>query len=251
MKGLGTVEGFQGRSSRLTAAAWGRRLLLWLTTLALLAAGAVIGAGTASHTTDPTITQPKALLVAVRGTTQDALGPGLAAFIAVIEPQGRRIGVIRVPGNLPTPTGEHLAALAPTVPPDVIADNVAQDMQINLSGYVVFDAEAVQDAFTTLATETPGWPTDISPQQALAELGWPNSRTSAGNQLHILRMLILNAPMIRHGTNLLVARVLEGTSTDLSPYEIFLLATYINDEKLAPTSVHKLPAELREKQVKQ
>ncbi len=228
----------------------GRRLLIWLAILAVLAAALLIRAGGMVQRTDPTTAKPQAILVVVRGTDASTSGPGVAAFIAVIRPKSRSIGVMPVTGNLATPEGQPLADAAPTLPAGQIAAAIANDLQLNVSGYIVIDAGVVENVIATLQQEVPTWPPDMTPQQALADLGWPRARLSRKGQLTVIRDLISYIPALQGNATLLVGEVLQNSSTNISPYQLFVLVTYVNDQKVVPIRLRSLPKTLRQKQVK-
>ncbi len=231
-------------------ARFGKRLLVGLAVLAVLGAAILVRSGGTPRRADPTIAKPRAILFAVRGTPTDQSGAGLAAFIAVIRPNTHDIGVIPVPGSLPATGGQTLSQFAPTASGQAIASDVVSQLHVKLSGYIIIDADVVQQVFTTLWDQAPGWPPDLTPEQSLSDLGWPDARPSNRKAaLQVISDLIQYVPQIQGNANLLVALVLQGSSTNLSPYEMFVLVTYINDERIAPLTLRSLPASLRQKQV--
>ncbi|MDA8345461.1 MAG: hypothetical protein M0Z66_08255 [Thermaerobacter sp.] len=231
-------------------ASFGKRLLLSLAVIAVVGAAVLIRSGSTPRKIDPTIAKPKAVLFAVRGTPTDSLGPGFAAFIAVIRPSKHDIGIIPVPGSLPTADGQTLAEIAPTASGQAIANDVVSQLHVQLSGYLVIDADTVEYVLTKLWDQAPSWPPDLTPSQSLADLGWPNANAPRKASITVIQDLIQYLPEIPGNGNLLVAAVLQGSITDLSPYEMFVLVTYINDERITPLTVRSLPASVREKQVK-
>ena len=237
------------QSRRTQTAFIGGRLFSWLAAISVLAAGVLIGSGAATQRTDPTIAKPSAVLVAIRNTTEENAGPGLAAFVAVIQPKSRSIGIVRVPSDLPTAAGQPLAEDPSLVPAAEIADDVEQNMHVKLSGYIVIDATVVREVFATLWQDTPNWPHDLTPDQALSDLGWPDAHATSKAQTQIVGDLIEYVPQVQHDANLLVSMVLRGASTDISPYELFVLVTYVNDEKITQLPLQRLPSSLIEKQV--
>ncbi len=229
--------------------AFGKRLLVWLAVLAVVGAAVLIRSGSAPKRTDPTIDKPKAILFVVQGTAQDPQGPGIAAFVAVIRPAKRYVGVVPVHGSLATPGGA-LAEIAGTADAQTIAADVANGLKIRLGGYIVLDVNTVYGILTT-AAQAPGWPMDVSPDQALTDLGWPGGTPSKQASIAMIQDLIKYLPQLPGSSQtLLVADALRGTSTNLSPYELFVLITYINDERITPLPLRSLPASLRQKQVK-
>jgi hypothetical protein len=235
--------------SRPSLSTVGKRLLFWLAAMAVVGAGVLIRSGSAPKRTDPTIDKPKAILFVVQGTASDPQGPGIAAFVAVIRPAKRYVGVVPVHGSLSTPDGT-LADIAGVASAPTIAQDVATGLRIRLGGYIVIDVNTVYGILTT-AAQAPGWPIDIGPDQALADLGWPGGTPSNKASISMIQDLIKYLPQLP-GTSqtLLVTDALRGTSTNLSPYELFVLVTYINDERITPLTLHSLPASLRQKQVK-
>ena len=233
----------------------GQRLLLWLGLVAVLAGALLIHAGGTNRRTDPTIAKPKAILVVLRGTTTSSSGLGMAAFIAVIQPKGRTIGVIPVSGLIKTPDGRTLSDVAPNLTgpsgpaAQEISQDVAQALNVDLTGYLVIDAGVVEDVFQTIYATVPSWPRDLRPHAALTALGWPDGRSDEASQVRVVRDLITYVPQIQHNAQQLAVQVLAGSNTDLSPYELFLLVTYVNDGRIAPMALHKLPPSLVAKQV--
>lgn len=228
----------------------GRRLLLWLAILAVLAAALLVHAGGIAQRQDPTTAKPQAVLVVVRGTEASSSGPGVAAFIAVIQPQSRSIGILPVSGSLKTPSGLTLADAAPALSRPDISAAVAADLRLNLTGTIVIDAGVVEDVFGTLQQGVPAWPATLTPHQTLVDLGWPSARPDRKGQLQVISDLITYVPQLQGNTTVLVGEVLQGASTSLSPYELFTLVTYVNDQKVVSIRLHDLPKALLQKRVK-
>ncbi len=228
----------------------GRRLLLWLAILAVVAAALLIHAGGTAQRPDPTTAKSQAVLVAIRGTDASTSGPGIAAFVAVIQPKSRSIGILPVSGTLATQEGPTLAEAAPSLSAGEIAANVATDLGIKLSGYIVIDGGVVENVIATLQQGVPEWPLTLTPQQALADLGWPNARPDRKGQVQVLTDLISYVPQLQGGdSTVLAGEVLQGSSTRLSMYDLFVLVTYVNDQKVAPIRLRNLPKTLFQKRV--
>ncbi len=229
---------------------FGRRFLLWLAILSIVAAVLIIHAGGAPQRPDPTTAKAQAVLVVIRGTDASTSGPGVAAFVAVIRPKSRTIGLLPVSGQLTTPSGATLAAAAPNLSRQEIGTDVAQALGIKLNGTIVIDAGVVENVLSTLQQGVPQWPVNLSPQRALVDLGWPDARPDRKGQVQLITDLITYVPQLQGNTTVLVGEILSGSSTSLSPYELFVLVTYVNDQKVAPIRLKQLPKTLIQKQVK-
>jgi hypothetical protein len=169
---------------------FGRRFLLWLAIMAVLAAALIIHAGGLAQRPDPTTAKAQAVLVVVRGTDASTSGPGIAAFIAVIQPSSRSIGILPVSGRLKTPSGVTLAAAGPNLTRQEISAAIAQDLNLKLSGSIVIDAGVVENVLSILQANVPAWPFNLTPQQALQDLGWPNANPDRKGQVQIISDLI-------------------------------------------------------------
>jgi len=230
----------------------GRRLLLWLGVLAVLAAALLIHAGGVQQQPDPTQAKPQVVLVVIRGTDASPSGPGLAAFIAVIRPRSRDIGIVPVPGSVATPSGEALSTMAPSLAATDIAASVASGLGIRLTGYIVINASVVENVIASLQDSVPTWPVDLTPERVLTELGWPVARPDRKGQIQVISDLIQYIPMLPGSNGMALAgQVLQGTSTRLSMEDLFVLVTYVNDQKVVPTRLRDLPKSFRVKKVAQ
>lgn len=231
-------------------AVFGKRLLVWLVGFAVLCGIVIVRSGSVPHPTDITVVKPRAVLIAVRGSDTSTLGPGIAAFIAVIDPSVHSVGIIEVPGSMPA-VGGTLSEIAPTATPQVIASTVSANMHINLSGYVVLDVSTAETVLTALQQEAPNWPQELTPSLSLYYLGWPYAHPQKGFYLPVLQDLVQDLPQIPNNQNFLTAAaVFQGSKSNLSPYELFVLVTYFGDEHLVAMPLRSLPASLKQKQVK-
>lgn len=229
---------------------FGQRFLLWLAVLAILAAVLIVHAGGVTQRPDPTTAKAQAVLVVIRGTDTSTSGPGIAAFVAVIRPTSRVIGILPVSGDLTSATGVTLAAGAPTLTRQAIATAVSQDLGIKLNGYIVIDAGVVENVLTSLQQDIPAWPANLTPHQALVDLGWPAARPDRKGQIQVISDLISYVPQLQGDATVLAGQVLAGSRTSLSFQELFVLVTYVNDQKVAPIRLKQLPKTLLQKRVK-
>lgn len=242
------------RKVLLTPAAFGRRLLVWLGVAAILGGVLLIRSGTIPKpATTAVATKPQVVLFAIVGTEQDTLGPGLIAFLSVITPNARDLIVLPVSGRTMTQAGESLTQFASTATPQQLAGEVARLAHAHINGYLMFDADFAEQVLTLLWENAQSWPVNLTPAQALQKLGWPQSRPNS-KQLGILQEIIGTVPELSVGSqSLLAARVLETSQTNqtnFSPYQMFVLATFVRGERLVIQPLRKLPSALRESQVR-
>lgn len=234
----------------LTTAAFGRRLLVWLGVAALVGAVFLIRSGAIPKPqTVAVTTKPQVMLFAILGSEQSTTGPGLIAFLSVITPNARDLIVLPISGNTRTASGESLTQFAQQATPPEIAGEIARLAHAHINGYLMFDSDFAEQVLTLLWDNAQSWPVSLTPTQALEQLGWPRSRPNR-NQLGILQDIIGSVPELSMGSqSLLAAKVLETSQTDLSAYQMFLLATFVRGERLVIQPLRKLPSALRESKV--
>jgi hypothetical protein len=173
---------------------------------------------------------PRVVLVAMSGTADQ---PGFAGFLAVLNPASRVVKVVPVPGTLPVVTAKDpLWSEAPRLAPKQIASIVGRDLDIPVSGYFIVDAPEAQAVLAALATSAPGWPADLTANRLLASLGWPHGVPGAQGQIEALEAIITGLPELPPSQNPILTAALKASHTNLSLYQMFMLATYIRGDTL-------------------
>ena len=210
---------------------WGRRLAAWLLGVAVLGALAL---GVSVSGPNPAIATgsdiPGLVLVAVVGLPGQ---PGFAGFIAHIDPNGRNLGVIPVPGSLAAESpGDPLWADAGQLSGSALTAAVRRDTGLRVSGYYLINIGATQAVLEALDQGSQDWPKALAPDLALKELGWPYGQPSRRHELAVLSDIVTYLPELAPNQTTLLTNVMKGSTTNLSAYQLFMLATYIRGENL-------------------
>lgn len=220
--------------------------MAWLIIIAVVWALFIMSAG-APQRSDPTVTgTPHVILIAARGGPNSATGEGITAFLWVITPGARSVGIVPVPGNLRMPKGGTLASVGSTAPAREIFTRVESWSHTKLYGYLVVDADTVQQALLDLWQNAPTWPSALPPSIALQDLGWPDSTSNPTVQLQLLQEIIQDIPELGDSQTALAGEMLQGARTNLSAYQMFILATYLRDQHLVLLPRKKLPTTVQE-----
>ncbi|MCL8207028.1 MAG: hypothetical protein K6V97_03000 [Actinomycetia bacterium] len=173
---------------------------------------------------------PRVVLVAMSGTPEQ---PGFAGFLAILNPASRVVKVVPVPGTLPVVApSDPLWSEAPRLTPRQIAAVVGRDLHIPVSGYFIVDAPEAQAVLSALAASAPGWPAHLTSDQLLRALGWPYGIPGAQGQLDALQAIITGLPELPPSQDPLLNVALKASHTNLSLYQMFMLATYIRGDTL-------------------
>jgi hypothetical protein len=208
----------------------GPRLVGWL--LALAVGGAVwlgLSLARGPHNLAGLGVEPRTVLVAVQGTAAD---PGFAGFLAFINPNSRLLTVSPVSAAWPlSAPGDPLATDAAYVPASALARAVARDAHLHLSGYFIIRVDALSQVLAALAHNVPDWPRGLTPTRTLQTLGW-NGSARPDRALATFKAIIAGLPQLENSQNAVQRSVLTQSRTNLSLYQMFMLATYIRGDAL-------------------
>lgn len=207
------------------------RLLFWVAGIVLVGAGILVLSVVRPNRVNVGLaTNPRVVLVAVVGTPTN---PGFSGFLAVLDPNSRNLTVAPVPGTLRgQKSTDPLWTVAASLPPSRLAHIIARDTHFRLSGYFVLDLSATNAVFQALASDTPGWPKRLTPDTTLTRLGWPSGKSNVSGELSTLQDIITYLPELPANQTALFHAVLKGSKTNLSLYQMFMLATYIRGDNL-------------------
>jgi hypothetical protein len=167
---------------------------------------------------------PRTVLVAVQG---NAAEPGFAGFLAHISPNSRIVTVTPVSGTLPGPAPtDPLWSQAASMTAAQLAGTVAHDSGRVVSGYFVIQVATLQQMLTALSDYVPDWPKRLTPAATLRVIGW-GQKASPHRALYAMEAIIQGLPALEDSQNALQKSVLSASATNLSAYQMFMLATYI------------------------
>jgi hypothetical protein len=215
----------------------GARLVGWLT--ALLVGGAAWLGFSMAHGA-PGLqgigAEPRSVLVAVQGTPSD---PGFTGFLAFINPDSRVLTIKPVNASWPyRAPGDPLATDAAHVPAAALAAAVARDAHVKLSGYFVIRVDALQEVLRVLARQAPSWPPTLTPEKTLAAIGWRGT-ANPRRALSAFKAIIAGLPELDTSQTTVERSVLAASRTNLSVYQVFMLATYIRGDALVMVPGHR------------
>lgn len=186
--------------------------------------------------------RPMTVLVAIQGTP---LQPAFISFLAVVEPQSRVLTVIPVSGETPVTVGgtrEPLYLAASAVPAKETASVVSRALGIPVPRYFVITSADLQLVLHALYYHATGWPAQETPLTMLNILGYPNGRTAPSAEIRLLTEMTTRLPLVNPlaASSLLV--IPKNSATNLTSYQLFLLANYIRGDSLQTGHLTRHPA---------
>lgn len=184
------------------------------------------------------ISNPHAVLVAITGENGQ---PGFAGFLAIINPNSRNLSVVPIPGTLMAGPGHTpLWVTANGTSPRQVTAAISRQIHQPITGYFVLDYQATEAVLNELDKGSPDWPKKLTPANTLALLGWPDGTPSQHGQFQALQAIITFLPELPSNQTNLFHLVLQGSKTNLSIYQMFMLATYIRGDNLVLVPLSRL-----------
>lgn len=183
--------------------------------------------------------RPMNVLVAVQGTP---LYPGFVGFVANVKPNTRVLRVVPIPGNMTVTVNHVPEALyeAISVASPVQAMRlVSQASGVSIRHYFYLDANDLFDLLDALYYHTPHWPSHCTPLTMLQTLGYPSGRIQPKREITLLSEMVSRLPLmnpIAAGSLLSIPRT---ALTNLSSYQLFLLANYVRGDELQRGTIHR------------
>ncbi len=179
------------------------------------------------------------VLVAVQGTPLD---PGFVGFVANVKPNTRVLQVVPISGNLAVTvnhTSEPLYQAISDSSPSQALHLVSRASGVSLHYYFYLDTSDLLDLLDALYYHTPHWPSHRTPLTMLQILGYPSGRIQPRREITLLSEMVNRLPLmspIAAGSLLSISRT---AVTNLSSYQLFLLANYVRGDELQRGTIHR------------
>lgn len=182
--------------------------------------------------------QPMNVLVGVQGTPLD---PGFLGLIAVVKPNSRVLTVVPISGLTTVRIGSLQEPLYQAVS-DVSAAKATQLVagvaHIPINHYFYLTSNDLMLILNALYQHSPNWPSRLTPLTMLETLGYPSGRIETGKEMRLLRTMITQLPLINPIQASSLLAIPKTAVTNLTSYQLFLLANYVRGDQLHLGSVH-------------
>lgn len=178
------------------------------------------------------IQQSMNVLVGVQG---NALNPGFLGFVAHVNPNSRILKVTPISGMMPTVVNHQQEPLY-----EAISDSsakqatglVASATGIPIDHYFYINGTDLSLILTVLYDHSPGWPKTLSPLDMLQTLGYPNGATNPKQEMKLVGLMVNRLPTLNPAQASSLLGITRTSSTNLSFYELYLLAEYVRGDTL-------------------
>ncbi len=223
---------------------WGRRFFVGLLAVIVVGASILVVSVSRNAAVASEPSTPRYILVAVVGVPSD---PGFTGFLVHIEANRRILGIIPIPGSLPSYVDHQpLWFSADKMTGRELVRAIHRDLHIRAGAYVKIPEPTVNNLFTLLTQYSSSWPAGLQDvpytedvPMALYRLGWdppslsPPVTTTPGEELRVLTDIMGALPDLpTSAAGELSAAIQRGHPTDLSAVQLFLLGTVIRGYNL-------------------
>jgi hypothetical protein len=223
---------------------WGRRFFVGVLAASIIGAAILIVSITRDPAMASQLSPPRYVLVAVVGTSAE---PGFAGFLVHIPPNQRTVGVIPVPGTLPSGVhNEQLWVAADKMTGAQFVRAIYKDTHIRAGGYFLIREPAANTLFGLLSADSQSWPASLQDPPynpgvplALYKLGWwppsvaPVVVSTRSGDLKVLTDIMGDLQDLPAGAvGQLSAQILAGKPTNLALSQLFTLGIAIRGDNL-------------------
>ncbi len=223
---------------------WGRRFFVGLLAVTVLGAAILVVSVSRNAAVASAPNTPRYVLVAVVGVPSN---PGFTGFLVHIQADQRVLGIIPIPGSLPSYVDHQpLWFSADRMTGRELVRAIHRDLHIRAGAYVKISEPTANTLFTLLTQYSPSWPAGLQDvpysediPTALYRLGWdppslsPPITVTPREELRVLTDIMGALPDLPgSAATALSATVQRGHPTDLSGVQLFLLGTVIRGYNL-------------------
>ncbi len=227
---MGTVPTTSLGSRRFT------RIQVWLMAIVAGLGAAVIGLSVVFHTRIPTrvspITlnehQPSKVLVAVEGSAE---APAFIGLLAVVNPHSNALSVVPIKGTTKI-NGMPLYLAIQGTKPKVAIRIISQATGIPIHHYFFMTAADLTLVLNALYYHARHWPKSETPSIMASTLGYPYGQDHGWKTIHLLTQIVSDLPGVSPIAASHLLGVPKTSVTNLTSYQLFLLAQYIRGEAL-------------------
>lgn len=192
-----------------------------------------------SHVNVLNTRQPMNVLVGVKGTPLD---PGFVGFVAEVKPGSDVLNVVPISGRIPVTVNqvkEPLYQAFSDESPKKAMKLVAQWSGAPIDHYFYLNIDSLDKVLNALYYHSPHWPKQRTPLTMLEILGYPGGRIQPKPELNLMRRIVNRLPLINPIAAASLLSIPNTAQTNLTKYELFLLANYVRGDELRLSSVHR------------
>lgn len=172
--------------------------------------------------------QPSKILVGVRGTMTE---PAFFGFLAIVNPKSQVLSVVPVSGKLlVNGVPLYVATAGKTAKED--AALVSRATGVPFHSYFFLTASDLTLVLNALYYHTGHWPTRDTPSTMLNNLGYPYGPSHGWNTVNLLSRIVQTLPSVSPIAASHLLGVTKTSVTNLTSYQLFLLANYIRGDNL-------------------
>ena len=217
------------------------QLILWLTTFVI--GGAFIWYSATTHSAKLAriavldTKKPMNVLVAVQGTP---LNPGFVGFVAEVRPRTQILGVVPISGRTQVvvdKSKEPLYSAVSDASPRQAMHLVSKATGLPIDHYFYLNQASLIKLVDALYYHSPHWPKRRTPLTMLTTLGYPSGRIQPHREMTLLRQMVNRVPTISPIAASSLLSIPRTSLTNLSKYQLFLLANYVRGDQLVQQSL--------------
>ncbi len=212
------------------------RVHIWMMATLAFFGALVIGLSVVFHTRIPTRVSPIALnehqpskvLVAVQGS---AGSPAFIGLLAVVDPHSDVLSVVPINGSIRIHGVPLYVALTGTKPKTAVT-MISEATGIPIHHYFFLTATDLNMVLNALYYHTRHWPLAETPSVMASTLGYPYGKNHGWATIHLLSKIIARLPGVSPIAASHLLGVTQTSVTNLTSYQLFLLANYIRGDSL-------------------
>ncbi len=209
---------------------------LWIMGVLAGVGALLIGLSLLFHTRIPTrvspITlhehQPSKVLVAIKGT---AASPAFLGFLAVVEPRSQVLTVVPINGESRI-DGVPLYLVVSGEDAKQAAVSIASVTGVPVHSYFFLTPADLGMVLNALYYHTNHWPSVKTPDAMLTTLGYPDGHSHGWATVKLLSQIVQGLPSVSPIAASRLLGVTKTSTTNLTSYQLFLLANYIRGDTL-------------------
>lgn len=181
--------------------------------------------------------KPMKVLVGIQGTSTN---PVFIGFLAVVSPRSQVLTVVPISGRIPVVyagVNEPLYQAVSSVPAKKASLLVQQATRIPIHHYFFITPKDLMLVLHALYYHSHHWPKNQTPLTMLSTLGYPDGRIAPKKEIQLLSTIVTQLPLVNPIETSTLLTIPKTSVTNLSSYQLFLLANYIRGDALKPGNI--------------